>query len=227
MADTLANIQTDARLWADDSQLTLTSGDGLRVFNLVYQGLMNPEFEMAGIKVGRRWPEASRQDTSLTMVVGTEEYDWPTTTVFKPPWYIEGLDANNSDLPYTIWPVESMQEWSYFASVTNGRPKRYRLYNNAGTIKMALRPKPYQTDGVRISGLIEVTELTGSGDSTIFLNKASDRALSMLVAAYYQSKRGDRPGRAQELIALALGLLPKVDMTPMIAKTGYSRPWTV
>lgn len=226
MADTLANIQEDYRHWVNVRNADIESGQGLRVFNAIYQGMFSEEFLLLGIKIGRRWPEATREDTSLTMVAGTEQYTWPTSPVFKPGFYIEGLDASASNEPYPIEQAIDMDEWSALDDSNNATPYRYRLIDVAGTVKLALRPKPDSADGIRITGLIEVTELTGPTTSTIFLNKNADRALAKFVAADYKSKRGDS-SRAMELVHEGLGFLPRRNYTPVLRPSGHIQPWPV
>lgn len=223
MADTLTNIQTDYRFWSNVSDGTIVSGIGLRIFNTVYQGMFSPDFEIGGIKIGRLWPEGTQEDTSLTMVVGQEQYTWVTSPKFKEPIWVEGLDSNTNE-PYPILWAPDMNTWSAYDRVGNSRPLYCRLINVSGTIKLALRPTPVKTDGIRITGLIEITELTQGSDSTIFLNKNSDRALSMLVAATFKAKRGES-GRALELINQAKGLLPINDTTPNLTGSGAVQPW--
>ena len=224
MVDTLTNIQTDARFYANDSALTITSGDGLRIFNLVYQGMFSPGFIMRDVKVGRRWPEATREDTSLTMVAGQEDYTWPTTPKFKHPIWLEGTEGTARTYPI-IW-VPDMTVWSAYGpnNVGDTEPIYARLLDVSGTLTLSLRPNPNRADGIRINGLIEITELTQGADSTVFVNVNSDRALSKLVAAEFKAKRGDG-GRADELIAEAVGLLPEMDATPVLTGSGRIIPW--
>lgn len=224
MADTLTNIQDGVRFWSDDSNLTVTSGTNLRIANTVYQGMFSPEYTFMGVHVGRRWPEATQEDTSLTMVAGTEAYNWPTSPVFKGPFVIEGLDTNDNNEPYLILPAPDLTTWSAYDQNTNDRPVYWRRIDASGTAKLELRPKPDQTDGIRINGLIEVTEFTGGSDSTVFLNTQSDRAYAMLLGAHFLAKRG-KPGRALEVVQMAAGLLPAHDITPSLTGTGRVRPW--
>lgn len=223
MVDTLINIQSDFRFWADAESEILTTGTNLRIFNTVYQGMFSPDYMLLGVNIGRRWPEGTREDTSLTMVVSQEQYTWPTTPKYKEPIWVEGTDSSTSE-PYPILWAPDMNTWSAFDRVGNSRPLYCRLIDVSGTVKLALRPTPVKTDGIRITGLIEITELTDGTKSTIFLNKNSDRALAMLIAATFKAKRGDT-GRALELINQAKGLLPINDTTPSLTGTGRAQPW--
>lgn len=222
--ETLSDLQDDIRFWTNDSALTITSGTNLRVFNIVYQGMLSPDYSLLGVKIGRRWPERVREDTSLTMVVGTEQYAYPVSPKTIDPVYVEGLDADTSE-PYTIAWVPDMNTWSSYDLTGNSRPVYCRLIDVSGSTKLALRPKPSKTDGIRITGLVEVTDLTSGSSETIFRNKNSENALAMLVAAVFKSKRGET-GRALELINMAKGLLPLYDRTPTLRSGGFIQPWT-
>lgn len=225
MADSLTNIQTDARFWANDGQLDIISDSaGLRLFNMAYQGLCTPDFKLLGVSIGRRWPETTREDTSLTMVVSQEQYTWPTSPVFVDPTWIEGLDTNNSNAPYPIHWAPDMTTWSLYDEVGDAEPLYCRLIDVSGTLKLALRPTPVRTDGIRITGLIQITELTVGANTTIFRNYNTDKALSILVAALYKMKRGE-PEKAIELLTQVKGLLPVNDTTPGLTGSGVISPW--
>ena len=224
MADTLTNIETDVQFWADDTALSITSGVNLRLFNTVYQGMFSPDYIVFGVKIGRRWPEATREDTSLTMVAGQEDYTWPTTPEFKEPVWLEGTNGTTDVYPI-LW-VPDMATWSAYDpnNVGDSEPIYARLLDVAGTLTLSLRPNPHRTDGIRINGMIEVTELTTGANSTIFANKNADRALAMVVASHFKAKRGDS-GRALELLNQAKSLLPINDVAPDFTGTGRIAPW--
>ena len=75
MSDTLTNIQTDARFWASDRELVITTGDNLRIANQIYQGMLSVDFKFLGVDIGRRWPEVTREDTSITFTAGTKRFN--------------------------------------------------------------------------------------------------------------------------------------------------------
>jgi hypothetical protein len=175
MAETLANIETDVQFYANDRRLTITSGDHLRIANLIYQGFLTPDFRMPGtnIKIGRRWPEVTQEDTSITTTVGTEQYTWPSSPQFKEPFYIELVDATDS-LPTPIYPVTSLDEWSELDDTNNGTPKFYMLIDVAGTVMLALRPNPDTLgDTIRITGAIEGLEFASPSTTTVDADSAS------------------------------------------------------
>lgn len=226
MADTLSNIQSDARFWANDRNLTIVSGTGLRIFNAVYQGMFSEDFRIAGIQIGRRWPENTAEDTSLTMIVGQEQYTWPVSPVFKPGFFLEGLDASSNNEPYVIESAISSEQWSFFDDSNNATPLIYRLIDVSGVVKLAIRPTPDSADPIRITGMKEITELTDGTKSTVFLNNNSDKALAKFIAAEYKAKRGD-PERALQLIAEGRAFLPLYDYAPRFKPVGHIRPWGV
>jgi len=175
MADTRTNIQTAARTYADDTSLDLTTGDGKVLFDEVYLGFFNPTYKIAGRSIGRRWPERTREDTSLTMVVGDEDtYVWSLTTTFKEPFWIEGVDSNSE--PYPIYPAPDMATWSAYDQVGNGTPIYWRLIDRGGELRLALRPKPSQTDTIRVTSLIGVRKWPSTASSTVDQNVAASEA---------------------------------------------------
>ena len=224
MSDTLTNIQTDARFWASDRELTLTTGDNLRIANGIYQGMLTPGYKFLGVSIGRRWPEVTRQDTSLTMVVGQENYTWPASPDFNEPYFIEGLNSSASNEPYPIDAAPDMESWSFYDQTGNAEPLFWRLIDVSAVLTLSLRPNPIRTDGIRITGCIEGTAWTTGSSTTIFKHVNSDHALSMLIGAHFQSKRGNA-NRAMELVDMAAGLLPVNDMSPALTSRGRVRPW--
>ena len=209
MATTLANLQIDARFHANDSELDLTGAAALRIVNLVYQSLCTPGGTLGGRRIGRRWPELIRQNTSLTTTAGTETYTFPTSPVFKSgEWTLELLRAAQSSEPYFIDEATDEGEWSALDWATNAIPERYRLLHNGTAVVLALRPKPDTTgDTLRITGLIEATDMTAS-NNTVFREAQHDRALAILIAAEWKRMRLE-PDRASELMFQALSLLPR------------------
>ncbi|KKL74612.1 hypothetical protein LCGC14_2063120, partial [marine sediment metagenome] len=135
MADTLTNIQTDVRFYANESDINLTTGINLRISNAMYRAMGTPGYRHRGVKIGRRWKEFTREDTSLTMVASQEQYTWPASPVFNEPFFIEGLDVNASNAPYIILPAPNMTTWSYFDDKNDARPLYSRLIDDSGTVK--------------------------------------------------------------------------------------------
>lgn len=226
MADTLTNIQTDVRFYANESDINLTTGINLRISNAMYRAMGTPGYRHRGVKIGRRWKEFTREDTSLTMVASQEQYTWPASPVFNEPFFIEGLDVNASNAPYIILPAPNMTTWSYFDDKNDARPLYSRLIDVSGTVKLALRPKPDQADPIRITGLIEPTAFVDGTTKTAFLNANMDLALAKLIASEFRRKRGE-PERADELLGEVFSMLPVYDTAPILRPGGFIQPWVV
>lgn len=226
MGDTLLNLQPITRFFALDSDLVITSGEGLAVSNLVYQGMLTPDYRLAGVlNVGRRWPEVTREDTSITTTVGVEQYSWLTGVVFKDEPYIELVDASDNE-PWPIDPVPSMGVWSRADMTTNGTPRYYRMIDVSGRgVQIALRPKPDTTgDTIRVTGIIEAPEFEDGSSRTVFRHKNSDRALALFIAYHYLRQRR-KFDDANSVATEGLSLLPTYDFTPRIRPSAGSRPY--
>jgi len=213
---TLDNIQTDVQFYAGDSALSITSGNNLRVVNDTYQGLCTPGWGMVpGQPIGRRWPELSQEDTSLSTTAGTSAYTWPTTPVFlKDHIYIEMLfQVGDTDfMPLELAP--DMNVWTLFSNSNDAFPVYYRFIDSSGTTQIDFAPAPDTSSlTIRISGPVEVTDFASGSSTSQFDNDNSDRALAVLIAAKFVLQRGDA-ARALELIGQAQGLLPKWETTP-------------
>jgi len=225
MADTLTNIEADARFLSSNNSLDLTTAGsiGLRNATLVHRGMTTPDWRLFGQKIGRRYPEYSEEDTSITVTDGTENYSWPVNTIFIEEPLIELLDISSSNYPYLIEPVPSLQVWSDYDDTNTGVPKFYRRLYVGGEVVLALRPNPDTTsDIIRISGLIEAEEFADGDSQTRFLNANTDRALAMFIAAFYQQHYG-RPDEAIQLISQGVGLLPRYDYSPSINQSNTGR----
>ena len=174
--ETLTNIQTDFRTWANASNQSLTSGANLRLFNQIFRGMCSPGYSLLGRKIGRRWPEFTRENTSLTSVASQEQYTWPTSPNLKRPFYIEYLDASSDDYPYPLTEVTNAETWSAWDSSISqtGIPRLYRLLDVTGVVKLALRPNPdTTTDTIRITSLIGATRWPSIYTTTIDLDSSA------------------------------------------------------
>lgn len=220
MTATLSTIQTWARFYADASTLVLNSGEGLEVANEAYQGLTTPGyvFFVGGreFSLGMRFPETIQQDTSISTTSGTAQYTWPTSTVFK---FDEGValeleSASGSGDYFPVHWAEDEDQVRFLRNASDSFPSQARLINVGGTVMLELLPAPNQSSlTLRIRGPVEVTELTGGSDQTVFLNKNTDRALARIIAALYQSKRG-KAQRGLQLMQEAAALLPRTSYQP-------------
>jgi len=214
MATTVGTIQTWARFYSNDQTLLLTGATDIEIFNFVYAGMFDPDYELAGVKIGRRWAEGTQEDSSLSTTASTQTVALPSSLVFKEEPVIELQTTVGGTLYERLRPCPDEKTWLRFTNAGEGFPEFYRLMNDSGTVKIFLAPTPNTSSlTIRIRGPIEVTELADATDTTIFLNKNSDRALAKLLASEYKRKRGDS-ARANELIQEALALLPATEYTP-------------
>jgi len=107
------------------------------------------------------------------MVVGTEQYTWPSNPPIMEPFYIEGLDTNSNNEPYAILQAPDMAAWSAYDQNANDVPVYYRLIDVAGTVMLALRPNPIRTDGIRITSLIPAVKFPTTKTSTVDQDSAA------------------------------------------------------
>ena len=217
MADTLTGIQSDAQHYANDSQLNITSGQGLRVFHQLYFGMCDPGYKhgfrgIGMVNIGRRWREAFKtEDLSPTTTAGTSKYTWdPTLVFYDNEFKVFYVDDSASDEETLIERATDLEQWAEELSNTDGFPAVYMLYNDGSNDVIEFRSTPNATgDTIRIWGYTQPASLTASA-STIFITQNSDKALAGLVAADYLAKR-DKTRRAAEVLDEVLGLLPSGD----------------
>jgi len=227
MSSILSDIQTLVRHYSNDSSLTITSGVGLDVANLIYQGLCSPDFRLMGFHIGRRWPNVTREDTSIITTASTELYEWPHSPIFRLWPVLEYLDVSNSSEPTPLEWVPSIAIWSQYDISTDGLPEFARLLNVDGELQLALRPNPDTTgDIIRITGVIEVENFTDSHSVTIFLDGNVDSALAFFIAADFKAKRGETQ-RAVELVQQGIGCYPASDKTPTFHTKGFIQSWAL
>ena len=229
MAELLSKIEGDARFFANTNSLDITTAgsQGIRNASMLYRGMATPDYEFLGVKIGRRWPEFSYVNTDTKTVADQEEYAWLTDPVFVEEPFIELLDVSSSNFPYVIDPITNMEAWSEYDDSNSGVPRVYRRLFSGGVVKLALRPIPDTTgDIIRISGLAEATAFTDGESKTAFLNKNSDTALALFIAAFYQQHYG-QPAAAAQLIGQGVGLLPRYDYAPTLRPGGFFTPYPV
>ena len=216
MATTLTNVQTDVRFWVQDADLVITSGDGLRRANEVYQGVFTPGYSLLDMKIGMRWPERIRENTSLSTTDGTASYNWPSSPVFiLDDSVLELQEASGGSIYRSLDRIVDEVEDLMLRNSSNAIPTHYRWGSDtSGTATVTLRPTPSQSSlTIRIRGATEVLAFVDGTSTTEFDNINHDKALAMLIASVYKIQRGDI-GYAQTLIANAKGLLPRYETSP-------------
>ena len=193
MALKLTEIQDLVRDYLADEDFPLISGEGLRFAKTYYNALLTPGYRVFGRKVGRRWPEAQRENTDITLTASTARYDWPTDPIFKDEPLIEILDSQG-DVRDVVEPPANMDEWSRWDVSGNGLPRVYRRLYVSSRVQIEFRPTPDQTgETVRISGVIVPQDFEDGESRTIFLDPTADHALAALIASRILSKR-ETPG---------------------------------
>jgi len=202
MANTLSSIEAAVRVLARNTSISLTNTDGLEVANRCY------------LKVVRYpdtpWQELTQLDTSITTVSGTSQYQLPASPVFMDVLTVEVQNASDSNV---YWPVEearSSAEWSFQDRQANGQPVLYRWLRSGSASFIYLRPAPATTSLViRLTGFVQPTPFAVGADTSVFVDRAVDEALTYLIAAEYASIM-QQPGRAAELKAEAYELLDAI-----------------
>lgn len=220
MSNTGNQIQTWARIWADDTGLSITSGDGLEVFNEVYHGMFNPDYMLLGFNVGRNWPEAYQtNDLGVNTTAGTNAYAWLTSPIYREEPIVELETTAGGGLYEIVKPGLDEREWVRLQNASNSRPKRYRRLLSGSNMQIQFAPTPDTTGlDIRLRGQVEITKFTSTTaaddtTNTVFFNEEPDNALARFIAAVYKAKRGDAQ-RAAELMRDGMGLLPKTEYMP-------------
>ncbi len=216
MVDTLTGIQSDAQHYANDSQLNIISGQGLRVFHQLYFGMCDPGFKhgfrgVGMVNIGRRWREVFKTEDLTDTTEGTSKYTWdPTLTFYDNEFKVFYVDVSASNEEVPIERATDLEQWAEELSNSNGFPAVYMLYNDGTNDVIEFRPTPdTSSDKIRIWGYTQPASLSASA-STIFITQNSDKALAGLVAADYFAKRG-KTRRAAEVLDEVMGLLPSGD----------------
>lgn len=140
-----------------------------------------------------------------------------TITCFSNLLFTHNINAvvrAEKGVPYRLLPAYNEDEWSRLSVVINGWPSRYRRLTINNTPIFALRPVPTVSGNlIRLTGLIQVTDLAAPSDATIFIEKNNDIALACLIAAEFKFKRKEKD-QAVDLITRANELLPEYDINP-------------
>jgi hypothetical protein len=163
-------------------------------------------------------------DTSLTTVLGQEEYTWPLSSTFSEDPYLELLDSSAQDDPCPIKPCGSEERWSALDILDNGTPTDYRFITRAGALLLALRPVPDATgDTIRITGQRLPDAFVNGSSTTPFRDRRHDEALSILIAAEFRAQQ-EAVDDATRLVRQALGLMPKNEFQPR-SEPSRIQPW--
>jgi len=195
MARTLTLIETGVQYLAKDTAIVLTtaSSSALKAVNRIYRGLV----------LALPWGEYTQEDTSLTTTADTTRYTWPSTVVFADVKSIEILGDNTQvhdtglglfdTVTYqaattdyrTVHKPPTERDWVEAGQRPSQRsPEFWKMVNVSGVMKLELRPAPTtSSQTIRITGIIEPTELTAGSSTTLFLQSSADDALEHLIAS--------------------------------------------
>ena len=202
MAKTLREIEAAVKDITQDDKVVLGVSYGLKMFNRVYRSLI-ARFP---------WPEQYRSFAlTASTVADQESYAWTGTSF---PVYIDvrSVEVNTpSDAAPTtssaifgtstltsptgssyknIPEAPSEFEWNLVGRLAAQQtPRYYKRINDGGTQKVSFRPIP-STSGyaIKVTGVVEPTELTVSTGTTIFLQSTADDVLAHMIASAWLTK---------------------------------------
>lgn len=203
---TLTAIEADVQFFADESNLTISSGTNLPILNSLYRRFCN----------SRRFPELEYTDSSITLVAGQEAYRWPTTAVFvTEPAITLQRTIGNPRLFVKVAPVQDNIFWDLLKNINQSFPSHYKKERlDAKNYSLLMRPTSNVTGLIlRISGQTEPPEFVKAADTSIFVEPNVDRAFALYVAAAWQNKRNNT-GRAQQLLNDMADMLPDSQYGP-------------
>jgi hypothetical protein len=196
MSLTITEIQTQVRHLARDGDLTLSSGDGLTIFNMLYRSFA-ALFE---------WPELTRTDT-FTTTAGTAQYTWPSTYNYSDVKSVRIQNPRNQNKYVNVVPAKSEVTFTQKTEASDGTPEVYKREHNGTNNVITLAPAPDFSNATgQVIGVIEPSSLASGSSPTIFLEKTSDDALSYFVAADYSYKR-EQPEYGDILLTSAQRIL--------------------
>jgi len=189
---------------AREADLDLTEASQLALTNWTYRA-------MAAM---HKWPELRRVISfSTTTVVGTQNYDFPTSSRFQDITGVQIQDPDDMNKYKLIPFVKSELEWSLASNEDNGWPRVALMQHDGTNLETSVAPAP-GTAGLTIQavGYIEPTALTVGSDATVWYATTADDAFAHLIAANRQAKKND-VAHAQYLLGRAKTLL-----TPLIGR---------
>jgi beta-galactosidase GanA len=199
MAKTLTQIETQVRRLSGNDTIVLSADPGLAMANRIYRKMAS-SFE---------WPELyQRANLATTTTADTGEYEWDSSMpVFADIKAVEinsiahgvavfgtavfGVDSFSTTTgQYSFKKVnQPPNEWQWNLAgqkSSQATPDFYRRFLDGSINKIELRPAPSESGRtIRVSGVVEPTELTSGDSTTVFLQSIADDALASLVAFTY------------------------------------------
>jgi hypothetical protein len=219
MAKTLQQIEVGVRRYAGDDAIVLSTDPGLHILNSVYRDIASqmPWGEFNQTLALRPFGTGSDAIT----IDGQENYEWSFNSVavvrFLDVKAVEVETASASDKYTLLSPPETELDWNLASQQSAGLPRMYRRSNQSvsGSAKgdvLLMRPAPSSVEAggdIKVSGIIEPTDLSSTSDTTKFLVKSADDALEKILAAVFQQRKGETAG-SQSNIQNATTILQKI-----------------
>lgn len=202
----LIDIEPEVQFFADESNLTISSGVNLPIVNSFYK-------EFCGLRL---FPELEVTDSSITLVQGQEAYKWPIAYQFRnePALLLQRTTGNPRNF-VKVWPVQDNVYWGFLKNVVQSFPSHYKKEKQTGEdYTLLLRPVSNITGlQLLLAGQVLPPLFTAATDRTIFMEENRDRAFARFLAAQWHKKRGNI-GRAEELLDEVDDLMPESDYGP-------------
>lgn len=205
-----SSLETRVQHYADDKSLALSDSRFIGSVNAQWRKFV----------ASRWWAEHTLKDTSLTTVVGQEEYTWPISVGFYEEPFVALLDASDSDRPYRLVPAASEEDWEAEFSTSTGWPTVYRRYSVAGVLKLALRINPDTTgDKILIRGRVEPRRFVGTNYANVNADSTSGTAIlkvssvSMFAAGDWVRINESGPRDEQGVILSLQSTTPSITLT--------------
>lgn len=227
MAKTLAQIEIGVRRYAGDDTIVLSTDPGLHILNSTYREIASQLTWGEFIQTKNAVSIAAVADTIT--VTDQEDYGWSFNTVavvrFVDVKAVEIETTATSDTYTLLVPPETELDWNLAGQQSSGLPRMYRRKNSsvsgaAGGDVLSIRPTPSAVEAggdIKVTGLIEPTELSATSDTTKFLVLSADDALEKIVAAIFQQRKGDTVG-SQSNIQNAATILQKLHTSEVVTK---------
>ena len=185
MAKTLTQIETLVQFNARDDSIALTTDPGLSIANSIYRAVASL----------LPWPEFRKTvSTTATTLTTTGNYAWVTTNVFGDVRSVEvGATATDATFQLLVSPPTEL-DWNLASKQANTIPVYYVRHNTGGADKVELRPNPsYAGASIKVTGIVEPTDLVNGSSVTDFLTSSADDALAHLIAASFAVRDGFAP----------------------------------
>ena len=222
MAKTLTQIQTGVRYNARDDSIDLTDTTLLAIVNRIYRRM----------SAALPFPELTRRENLNTTTADQNSYsidgltnkytDFKVVEILNNALDVDtfgtivfGINKFTSSASTTyksIHPPATEQDWDIAGRTTSQQiPDYYRRLHDGTNNIIEFRPAPSTaSQQIRVTGIIEPSELTAASSTTIFLLKEADEVFEHLIAAEIIDREGTDPNYANTNRQQASGLLTRL-----------------